>query len=86
MPDATTDGIILQTENLKNQARQPQSVAWIPDGRFVTSDGGSRGFTRMDTTGNVTFAVKSKLEWQSVKVGHYPEVSFAHAHRCTVFY
>ena len=58
--DKTRDGQIRPVEELKGVAREPDSVRWLDNDRFVTANegdwkGGSRGFTIFRKDGTVEF-------------------------------
>ncbi|PVB61488.1 esterase-like activity of phytase family protein [Labrenzia sp. 011] len=60
-----------------NVAREPDAVAWIDDERFVTANegdyqGGSRGFTIWNASGEVLFDSGNQMEHLGMAHGHYP--------------
>jgi hypothetical protein len=81
--DATEDGLIELTDSLADVPREPDAVAWVPNGWFggqtiATANegdlnGGSRGFTLFRPNGAVAFDSGSALEQIAVEHGHYPE-------------
>ncbi|MEO0978486.1 MAG: esterase-like activity of phytase family protein [Pseudomonadota bacterium] len=63
--------------NNENVVREPDAVAWIDNERFVTAnegdyEGGSRGFTIWNTTGEVLFDSGNQMEHLGMSHGHYP--------------
>jgi hypothetical protein len=76
--DTEKDGIIALTGSMSGVAREPDSVQWIGDDRFVTAnegdyEGGSRGFTIFKTDGTVDYDSGIDFEHMVVRLGHYPE-------------
>jgi len=76
--DTVEEDIISQTGSLSNIVREPDGVTWIDSNHFVTADegdmnGGSRGFTVFNTSGEVVFASGNQLEHLTARLGHYPE-------------
>ncbi len=76
--DTVKDRIISLTGEMKDVAREPDTVQWIDADRFVTADegdykGGSRGFTIFNKDGTVDY--ESGVDWEHivVRLGHYPE-------------
>ena len=61
-----------------NRLREPDAAVWISDSEFVTADegdldGGGRGWTIFDTSGNVKWTSGFSFEHLAVRVGHYPD-------------
>ncbi len=61
--DTKKDGVIDLSGSMKAVPREPDTVQWIDDDRFVTANegdwkGGSRGFTIFDKTGKVLFEIR----------------------------
>ena len=61
-----------------NRLREPDGVVWISDSEFATAnegdlDGGGRGWTIFDTSGNVKWTSGFTFEHLAVRVGHYPD-------------
>ena len=61
-----------------NVLREPDAVVWISDSEFATADegdleGGSRGWTIYDTSGNVKWTSGFSFEHLAVRIGHYPD-------------
>ena len=76
--DKTRDGQIRPVEELKAVAREPDSVRWLDNDRFVTANegdwkGGSRGFTIFRKDGTVEFDSGATTEHIAISLGHYPE-------------
>ncbi|MEO1060795.1 MAG: esterase-like activity of phytase family protein [Actinomycetota bacterium] len=84
--DITEDDVI-DFEGSIVRERQPDAVSWIGTDYFATAnegdipqnagteggdDGGSRGFTVFDTSGNVVFESGEALEYLTVATGHFP--------------
>jgi hypothetical protein len=76
-------GLVQLTDTITRR-REPDSVAWLGDNRFVSAnegdyedengvEGGSRSFTVFDTTGAVSWESAELFEHEAVRVGHYPE-------------
>ncbi|MDT8398366.1 MAG: esterase-like activity of phytase family protein [Pseudomonadales bacterium] len=58
--------------------REPDGVAWLNDEVFAIANegdlqGGSRGFSVFDSSGNLLYDAGNSLEHESVRVGHYPD-------------
>lgn len=76
--DTEEEGIIDQTSSLAAVPREPDGVTWISTEYFVTADegdmdGGSRGFTIFDKSGNVVAGSGSEMDQLAASYGHYPE-------------
>ena len=78
--DATEEdpAIISLTEMQAAVPREPDGVTWINNEFFATADegdldGGSRGFTIFDTSGNVVFTSGNSNDHIAVRLGHYPD-------------
>ncbi|MEM8903448.1 MAG: esterase-like activity of phytase family protein [Actinomycetota bacterium] len=84
--DITEDDVI-DFDGTIVRERQPDAVAWLGTQYFATAnegdipaqagtiggdDGGSRGFTVFDTSGNVVFESGEGLEYLTVSAGHFP--------------
>ncbi|MCB1756180.1 MAG: alkaline phosphatase, partial [Gammaproteobacteria bacterium] len=70
--------LISLTTNLTGIPREPDGVTWLGNELFATADegdmdGGSRGFTLFNKTGEVVFEPGNALEHQVVRMGHYPD-------------
>ena len=76
--DTGKDKIIDLSGAINDVPREPDTVQWIDDDRFVTADegdwkGGSRGFTIFNKNGTVDYASGVDFEYLTVRLGHYPE-------------
>jgi hypothetical protein len=76
--DVKKDGALRFTGTMENVAREPDSVKWLDDTRFVTANegdwkGGSRGFTIFSKTGEVLYESGNSFEYKVAEIGHYPE-------------
>ncbi|MBL8907544.1 MAG: esterase-like activity of phytase family protein [Rhizobiales bacterium] len=76
--DTEKDGIISLTGKKEGVPREPDTVQWIDDNRFVTANegdwkGGSRGFTIFNKDGTVEFESGPAFEYETIRLGHYPE-------------
>ena len=76
--DTVEDGIISQDSSLDAVPREPDGVAWIGTKYFATADegdldGGSRGFTIYDASGNVVFSSGNSMDRMTARLGHYPD-------------
>lgn len=63
---------------LRDLKREPDAVAWVDDNRFVTAnegdyEGGSRGFTIFDVSGEVQHDSGNLMEYLAMLHGQYPE-------------
>lgn len=76
--DTEEEGVIDQSSSLTNVPREPDGVTWIDNEFFATADegdmdGGSRGFTIFDKSGNVVYGSGSDLDQIAAAFGHYPD-------------
>lgn len=76
--DRKRDGIINPSESATGVLREPDSVAWLDDKRFVTANegdykGGSRSFSIFNTDGKVEWDSGNFLDHEAIRLGHYPE-------------
>ncbi len=76
--DTKKDGVIDLSGAMTAVAREPDGVQWIDADRFVTANegdwkGGSRGFTIFKADGTVDYDSGTSLEYETVRLGHYPE-------------
>lgn len=76
--DTKKDGVIDLSGSMKAVPREPDTVQWIDDNRFVIANegdwkGGSRGFSVFDKTGKLLFESGTAPEHLAVRLGHYPE-------------
>ncbi|TVZ39667.1 hypothetical protein P886_4074 [Alteromonadaceae bacterium 2753L.S.0a.02] len=70
--------IISLTDSEDGVLREPDGVSWINNEYFATAnegdlDGGSRGFSVYNTSGEVVWDSGSMLEHLTVKLGQYPD-------------
>ncbi|MEO3432800.1 esterase-like activity of phytase family protein [Inquilinus sp. CAU 1745] len=76
--DIEDDGIVRGNGSLQDVPREPDAVAWLDETRFVTAnegdyEGGSRGFTIFDRTGEALYDSGALMEHIGMRHGHYPE-------------
>jgi hypothetical protein len=76
--DRKRDGIINPSESAAGVLREPDSVAWLDDKRFVTANegdyqGGARSFSVFNTDGKVEWDSGNFLDHEAIRLGHYPE-------------
>jgi alkaline phosphatase len=76
--DTKKDGAIKFDGTMEDVPREPDTVQWLDDDRFVVADegdyeGGSRGFTIFRKTGEVLYDSGPAFEYEAAKAGHYPE-------------
>ncbi|WP_421091163.1 esterase-like activity of phytase family protein [Pseudochrobactrum sp. MP213Fo] len=76
--DTKKDGQIKFNGEMKNVAREPDTIKWIGNDRLLTANegdykGGSRSFTIFNTTGKVLYEAGNTLEHRIAAHGHYPE-------------
>ncbi|CAH1665930.1 esterase-like activity of phytase family protein [Chelatococcus asaccharovorans] len=76
--DAKRDGVIALNGRIEGVKREPDTVQWIDDERFLTANegdyqGGSRGFTIFNRDGRVEYDSGNLLEHLAVRLGHFPE-------------
>ncbi|MDQ0509298.1 esterase-like activity of phytase family protein [Ancylobacter amanitiformis] len=76
--DTKKDGVIDLSGSAKGVAREPDTVQWIDDERFVIANegdwkGGSRGFSIFDKKGALLFESGAAPEHMAIGLGHYPE-------------
>jgi hypothetical protein len=76
--DTGKDGVISLDGKAEAVKREPDTVQWIDDDRFVTAnegdlDGGSRGFTIFRKDGTLDYESGPSFEHEVVRLGHYPE-------------
>lgn len=69
---------VWQNSSLDAVLREPDGVTWINSDYFVTADegdldGGSRGFTVFNTSGEVVWTAGNSLDHMTARFGHYPE-------------
>lgn len=76
--DTKKDGVIDLSGSMKAVPREPDTVQWIDDDRFVIANegdwkGGTRGFSIFDKTGKLLFESGAAPEHIAVRLGHYPD-------------
>ena len=76
--DTAEEGVIRFDSSLEQVPREPDGVAWINDTLFATADegdlnGGSRGFTIYNTSGEIIYTSGSSVDQIAAAAGHYPE-------------
>lgn len=76
--DTKKDGAFSFTGKKENQLREPDSVKWLDNDRFVVAnegdyEGGSRGFTIFSKAGEVLYESGASFEYQAAHAGHYPD-------------
>lgn len=76
--DTQKDGQIKFNGEMKNIAREPDTIKWIGNDRLLTANegdykGGSRSFTIFDKSGKVLYEAGNSLEHKIATHGHYPE-------------
>ncbi|WP_027859847.1 esterase-like activity of phytase family protein [Marinobacterium jannaschii] len=78
MVDLTKDKALSFDKTQQNRLREPDSVKWLDNDRFVTANegdmnGGARGFTIFHKDGRVLFESGAGFEHEVIMAGHYPE-------------
>ncbi|HTV69538.1 MAG TPA: esterase-like activity of phytase family protein [Rhizobiaceae bacterium] len=76
--DTKKDGAFNFTGKKENQLREPDSVKWLDNDRFVVAnegdyEGGSRGFTMFSKSGEALYESGPAFEYQAAHAGHYPD-------------
>jgi sugar lactone lactonase YvrE len=76
--DTEKDKVISLTGSMTDVPREPDTVQWVDDDRFVTANegdwkGGTRGFTIFNKDGSVDYDAGTSFEYLTVRLGHYPE-------------
>lgn len=76
--DTEEEGALTFDGELSAVPREPDSIKWLDDERFVTAnegdyEGGSRGFTVWSKTGDVLYDSGLSFEYAVAQAGHYPE-------------
>ena len=76
--DIADDGIITVVDSLSSVPREPDGVAWIGTEFFATADegdwnGGSRGFTIYNLSGDGVYTSGITMEWEAMRLGEYPD-------------
>ncbi|MBE9399493.1 esterase-like activity of phytase family protein [Pontibacterium sp. N1Y112] len=76
--DLKKDRTLTFNKTQENRLREPDSVKWLDNDRFVTANegdfnGGARGFTIFHKDGRVLYESAEAFEHQIIMAGHYPE-------------
>ncbi len=76
--DTKKDGAFKFTGKVEDALREPDAVKWLDNDRFVVAnegdyEGGSRGFTIFNKTGEVLHESGPSFEYQAANAGHYPD-------------
>ncbi len=76
--DTEEEGALTFDGSLSDVPREPDAVQWLDDTRLVIANegdwnGGSRGFTILNTEGEVLYDNGLQLEYAAAMAGHYPE-------------
>ena len=76
--DTEDDGKLSFTDSQAGVLREPDTVKWIDDNRFIIANegdynGGSRGFTIFNKDGTVSYESGASFEMVAAQVGHYPD-------------
>jgi hypothetical protein len=76
--DRKRNGQIQANESANDLPREPDTVVWLDNERFVSANegdykGGSRGFTIFNKSGKVEYDSGNFLEHEAMRLGHYPE-------------
>jgi Esterase-like activity of phytase len=76
--DRKRNGQIQANESANDLLREPDTVVWLDNERFVSANegdykGGSRGFTIFNKDGKVEYDSGNFLEHEAMRLGHYPE-------------
>lgn len=76
--DTIEEGAIMLNSAIADLVREPDTVQWIDNDRFVTADegdwnGGSRSFTIFNKNGEITYSSGNSIEHLAARFGHYPE-------------
>jgi DNA-binding beta-propeller fold protein YncE len=76
--DVKNDGAFKFDGSIKGALREPDTIKWLDNDRFVVANegdykGGSRSFTIFSKNGNVAYESGPSLEYKIVEAGHYPD-------------
>jgi len=77
--DATDErGALIFNETQKGRLREPDAVKWVDDDHIAIANegdynGGSRGWTIFDKSGQVVYESNNSFEQEIIKIGHYPD-------------
>ncbi|MBX3584779.1 MAG: esterase-like activity of phytase family protein [Rhizobiaceae bacterium] len=76
--DTRKDGRLSFNGRMEDAPREPDSVKWLDDDRFIIANegdwkGGARGFTIFSKAGEVLYESGASFEHEVANLGHYPE-------------
>ncbi|MBB3236206.1 esterase-like activity of phytase family protein [Phyllobacterium endophyticum] len=76
--DVKNDGAFKFDGSIKGVLREPDTIKWLDNDRFVVANegdyrGGSRSFTIFSKDGRVAYESGASLEYKIVEAGHYPD-------------
>lgn len=76
--DVKNDGALKFDGSLKSVLREPDTIKWLDNDRFVVANegdykGGSRSFTIFSKDGKVLYESGPSLEYKMAEAGHYPD-------------
>ncbi|TXR49100.1 esterase-like activity of phytase family protein [Phyllobacterium endophyticum] len=76
--DVKNDGAFKFDGSIKGALREPDTIKWLDNDRFVVANegdykGGSRSFTIFSKDGRVAYESGASLEYKIVEAGHYPD-------------
>ncbi|NDV87206.1 alkaline phosphatase [Aurantimonas aggregata] len=76
--DTEDDGKLEFTGSQADVKREPDTVQWIDNDRFISAnegdyEGGSRSFTVWNKDGTVAYESGAALEYELIRAGHYPD-------------
>jgi len=76
--DVKNDGALRFDGSMKGVLREPDTVKWLDNDRFVIANegdykGGSRSFSIFSKDGKVLYESGPSLEWKMAEAGHYPD-------------
>ncbi len=77
--DATDErGALIFSESQMGRKREPDAVKWLDNDHFATAnegdyEGGSRGWTIFNKSGEVVYESGTSFEKAIVQIGHYPD-------------
>ncbi|MEK1890917.1 MAG: esterase-like activity of phytase family protein [Phyllobacterium sp.] len=76
--DVKNDGALKFDGSMKGVLREPDTIKWLDNDRFVITNegdykGGSRSFTVFSKDGKLLYESGPSLEWKMAEAGHYPD-------------
>lgn len=76
--DTQADGKLDFSGSAEGVLREPDTIKWIDEERFVTAnegdyEGGSRGFTIFNKSGEVEYESGAGFEREVARIGHFPD-------------